>query len=111
MCMTEQSELAYQAMDETAEWGAKNIIHLRRVHELEPHVMPEAPIRPIHLRIAMVVLRVRMIAHEFVVFWSFAQARQKALEFIEVFRLYAKHHNPIYAARMAYGIVIKQLPF
>ena len=45
MCMTEQSELAYQAMDETAEWGAThvhmpNVIHLRRVHELEPHVMP-----------------------------------------------------------------------
>ena len=35
----------------------------------------------------------------------------KAREFIEVFRLYAKHHNPIYAARMAYGIVVKQLPF
>jgi hypothetical protein len=35
----------------------------------------------------------------------------KAREFIEVFKLYAKHHNPIYAARMAYGIVIKQLPF
>ena len=45
MCMSEQSELAYKAMDETAEWGAANrkVIHLRRVHELEPHVMPEAP--------------------------------------------------------------------
>ena len=44
MCMTEQSELSYQAMDETAEWGAANrkVIHLRRVHELEPHVMPES---------------------------------------------------------------------
>lgn len=35
----------------------------------------------------------------------------KAKEFLSVFRLYVKHHNPIYAARMAYGIVIKQLPF
>jgi hypothetical protein len=44
MCMTEQSELAYKAMDETAEWGAANrVVFLRRVHELEPHVMPEAP--------------------------------------------------------------------
>jgi hypothetical protein len=35
----------------------------------------------------------------------------KAREFISVFVLYARHHNPVYAARMAYGIVIKQLPF
>ena len=95
-----------------------NVVHLRRVHELEPHVMPEAPARSIHLRIAMAVVRVRMIASDFVAFWSFAPMRKKlapyiakAREFIEVFKLYAKHHNPIYAARMAYGIVIKQLPF
>ncbi len=35
----------------------------------------------------------------------------KAREFVQVFRLYAKHHNPIYAARIAYGIVFKSLPF
>ena len=43
MCMTEQSELAYQAMDETAEWGAKNrkVVQLARRHELDEHVKPE----------------------------------------------------------------------
>lgn len=32
-------------------------------------------------------------------------------EFLSVFRLYAKHHSPLYAARMAYGIAVKRLPF
>lgn len=42
MCMTEQSELAHAAMDDAAEWGAKNrkVLFLRRVHELEPHITP-----------------------------------------------------------------------
>ena len=32
-------------------------------------------------------------------------------EFIEVFRLYAKHNSLRYAARIAYGIAFKGLPF
>jgi len=32
-------------------------------------------------------------------------------EFVQVFRLYARHHNPIYSARIAYGVVFKGLPF
>lgn len=53
MCMTEQSELSYKAMDETAEWGVTHLRQPRRdnvipmptkpVHELHAHVTPEAP--------------------------------------------------------------------
>lgn len=32
-------------------------------------------------------------------------------EFVQVFRLYARNHNPIYSARIAYGVVFKGLPF
>lgn len=35
----------------------------------------------------------------------------KYREFAQVFLLYAKHHNPIYAARIAYGVSFKHLPF
>lgn len=35
----------------------------------------------------------------------------KIAEFWLLFRLYAKHHRPIYAARIAYGITFKHLPF
>lgn len=36
----------------------------------------------------------------------------KALaEFFAVWRLYRKHHNPIYAARIAFGIAFRRLPF
>ena len=51
MCMTEQSELSYQAMDETADWGVTHLRQPRRdnvipmptkpVHELHAHVKPE----------------------------------------------------------------------
>jgi hypothetical protein len=36
---------------------------------------------------------------------------KRLADFLAVFRLYAKHHSPVYAARMAWGIAIKQLPF
>jgi hypothetical protein len=32
-------------------------------------------------------------------------------EFVGVFLQYARHHNPIYAARLAYGIAYRGLPF
>ena len=32
-------------------------------------------------------------------------------EFFSVWRLYSKHHNPIYAARLAFGIAYRNLPF
>ncbi len=32
-------------------------------------------------------------------------------DFIDVYLLYAKHHKPAYALRMAWGIAIKGLPF
>lgn len=32
-------------------------------------------------------------------------------EFPSVFWQYARHHNPIYAARLAHGIVYRGLPF
>jgi hypothetical protein len=35
----------------------------------------------------------------------------KAREFIQVFRLYSRHHSPLYAARIAYGVAFKHLPF
>lgn len=35
----------------------------------------------------------------------------RATEFLQVFRLYARHHNHIYAARIAFGVVFKGLPF
>lgn len=51
MCMTEQSELSYKAMDETAELGVTHLRQPRRdnviplptkpVHELHAHVKPE----------------------------------------------------------------------
>ena len=35
----------------------------------------------------------------------------KVREFVAVFRLYAKHHSATYAARIAYGVAFKGLPF
>lgn len=35
----------------------------------------------------------------------------KFREFLAVMRLYMRSHNPVYSARIAYGIVFKQLPF
>lgn len=35
----------------------------------------------------------------------------KIREFLSVYRLYAKHHNPIYAARIAFGCAFRGLPF
>lgn len=32
-------------------------------------------------------------------------------DFFRVWRMYARHHNPIYAARIAYGIAFRGLPF
>ena len=32
-------------------------------------------------------------------------------EFVSIFKLYRQHHSPIYAARIAYGIAFKSLPF
>lgn len=32
-------------------------------------------------------------------------------DFFTTWRLYCKHHNPIYAARLAYGIAFRGLPF
>ena len=32
-------------------------------------------------------------------------------EFLQVFRLYARHHKPMYAARIVWGIAFKGLPF
>lgn len=36
---------------------------------------------------------------------------KKLADFLSVFRLYAKHHSPVYAARMAWGIAFRSLPF
>ena len=36
---------------------------------------------------------------------------KKLSDFFAVFRLYAKHHSPLYAARLAYGITFRGLPF
>jgi hypothetical protein len=36
---------------------------------------------------------------------------KRVREFIQVYRLYAKHHSPIYAARIAFGVAYRQLPF
>jgi hypothetical protein len=33
------------------------------------------------------------------------------VEFYRLFSLYARHHNPIYAARIAYQIVYRGMPF
>jgi hypothetical protein len=35
----------------------------------------------------------------------------KARQFIDVARLYARHHSLPYSIRIAYGIVFKGLPF
>lgn len=35
----------------------------------------------------------------------------KLKDFYSIWRLYAKHHNPIYAARLAFGIAFRGLPF
>lgn len=35
----------------------------------------------------------------------------RLLAFVRVFRLYAKHHPMTYAARTAYGIAFRGLPF
>lgn len=32
-------------------------------------------------------------------------------DFLAVYRMYRKHHSAMYAARIAYGIVFKALPF
>ena len=37
--------------------------------------------------------------------------KQKLREFWQVFRLYSQNHNPVYSARIAFGICFKQLPF
>ena len=36
---------------------------------------------------------------------------RRLTEFMQVYRLYSRHHSPIYAARIAYGIAFKSLPF
>lgn len=36
---------------------------------------------------------------------------RRLTEFLQVFNLYRRHHSPIYAARIAYGITFKSLPF
>lgn len=33
------------------------------------------------------------------------------VDFLSVYRMYRKHHSAMYAARIAYGIVFKALPF
>lgn len=38
-------------------------------------------------------------------------AMTRLREFWCVFKLYSRHHSPIYAARIAYGIAFKGLPF
>lgn len=35
----------------------------------------------------------------------------KLREFFAVWRLYARHHPPIYAARIAWGVAFQKLPF
>ena len=35
----------------------------------------------------------------------------RLIEFIKVWRLYARHHSIVYAARIAYGIAYRGLPF
>lgn len=37
--------------------------------------------------------------------------RMRLGAFLDLFELYAKHHSPIYSARIAYGIVYNGLPF
>jgi hypothetical protein len=32
-------------------------------------------------------------------------------EFLQIYRLYSRHHSPIYAARIAFGCVFRGLPF
>lgn len=32
-------------------------------------------------------------------------------EFLSVFRLYARSHSPLYAARIAWGVAVNRLPF
>lgn len=39
------------------------------------------------------------------------RAMQRLSEFFNVYRVYAKHHPRWYAARIAYGIAFKGLPF
>ena len=53
MCMTTESE-------------SPKIVPIRRVHELEPHVMPEQPAKPIHVLLAFVLWR----AKDFAKFYS-----------------------------------------
>lgn len=36
---------------------------------------------------------------------------KRAFNFLALFWLYAKHHNPVYAARIAYGMAYRGLPF
>lgn len=36
---------------------------------------------------------------------------RKLADFFSTWWLYAKYHNPVYAARIAYGIVYRNLPF
>lgn len=35
----------------------------------------------------------------------------KIIEFVQTWRLYSRHHSPLYAARLAYGIAFRGLPF
>lgn len=34
-----------------------------------------------------------------------------AREFLNVYRLYRRVHSPIYAARIAFGVAVRRLPF
>ena len=36
---------------------------------------------------------------------------RRLIEFIQVFRLYARHNTIRYSARIAYGVAFKDLPF
>lgn len=36
---------------------------------------------------------------------------QRLKDFLQVYRLYSRYHSPIYAARVAYGLAFRGLPF
>ena len=36
---------------------------------------------------------------------------KKIIEFLKTWRLYSRHHSTLYAARLAYGIAFRGLPF
>lgn len=35
----------------------------------------------------------------------------RLVEFVQVYRLYARHHGAVYAARIAFGIAFRGQPF